>query len=84
MPLTVAKVGEPVRIVKVGGMEQTHKHLEEMGFVPDSEVTVVSRINDNMILKVRDSRVALDGDLAKKIMVEETGFSSESIFATAH
>ncbi len=84
MPLTLARIGEPVRIVKVGGLEETHKHLEEMGFVPDSEVTVVSRISENMILKVRDSRVALDGALAKKIMVEETEFRTDTLFATAH
>ncbi|MEE3468236.1 MAG: FeoA family protein [Eubacterium sp.] len=71
MPLSVVKVGEPVRIVRVGGLEETHRHLEEMGFVPNSEVTVVNKVRDNLILQVRDSRVALDGALAKKIMVEE-------------
>ncbi len=84
MPLTCARTGEPVRIVKVGGLEETHRHLEEMGFVPDSEVIVVSKVSDNLILKVRDSRVALDGALAKKIMVEECEYHTESIFATAH
>jgi ferrous iron transport protein A len=71
MPLTFARVGEPVRIVRVGGMEETHRHLEEMGFVPNSEVTVVNKVRENIILQVRDSRIALDGALAKKIMVEE-------------
>ena len=84
MPLTIARVGEPVRIVKVGGLEETHKHLEEMGFVPDSEVTVMNRVGQNLILQVKDSRIALDGSLAKKIMVEETEYRSEPIFATAH
>ena len=84
MPLTFARVGEPVKIVRVGGLEETHRHLEEMGLVPDSEVTVVNKVKENMILQVRDSRIALDGALAKKIMVEETELSAESIFATAH
>ena len=70
MPLTVAKIGKPVRIVKVGGLEETHRHLEEMGFVPNSEVTIVNKVCENLILQVRDSRIALDGNLAKKIMVE--------------
>lgn len=72
MPLTIAREGEPVRVVRVGGREETHRHLEEMGLVPDSEVTVVSKVGKNIILQVRDSRVALDGGLANKIMVMET------------
>ncbi len=70
MPLTVAREGETVRIVKVGGLEETHRHLEELGFVPDTEVSVISKVGQNIILNVRDSRVGLDGELAKKIMVE--------------
>ena len=84
MPLTIADVGEPVRIVRVGGREDTHRHLEEMGLVPDSEVTVVSKIGKNMILQVRDSRVALDGELANKIMVEQTMFRTSISPAPAH
>ena len=81
MPLTVARTGEPLRIVKVGGLEETHRHLEELGFVPNSEVSIVSKIGENMILQVRDSRIALDAALAKKIMVEETQFQSEAKLA---
>ena len=82
MPLTVAKPGETVRVVKVGGLEQTHRHLEEMGFVPDTGVTVVNKIGENMILQVHDSRIALDGSLAKKIMVEKNGFEASHSLAT--
>ena len=69
MPLSGMENGAVVRIIKVGGLEETHRHLEELGFVPGAEVQVVSKISGNLILQVMDSRVALDGELAKKIKV---------------
>ena len=69
MPLTMAKVGEPNTIKRIGGREETKKFLENLGFVTGSVVTVVSEISGNMILNIKDSRVALGKDMANKIMV---------------
>ena len=69
MPLTIAKVGEPNTIKRIGGREETKKFLENLGFVTGSVVTVVSEISGNMILNVKDSRVALGKDMANKIMI---------------
>ncbi|MBO5072059.1 MAG: ferrous iron transport protein A [Eubacterium sp.] len=69
MPLTMAKVGEPATIRKVGGKEDTRRFLENLGFIAGSVVTVISEISGNLILNVRDSRVALGKDMAKKIMI---------------
>ena len=69
MPLTMAKVGEPNTIKRIGGREETKKFLENLGFVTGSVVTVVSGISGNMILNVKDSRVALGKDMANKIMI---------------
>ena len=69
MPLTMAKVGEPNTIKRIGGREETKKFLENLGFVTGSVVTVVSEISGNMILNVKDSRVALGKDMSNKIMI---------------
>ena len=69
MPLTMAKVGEPNTIKRIGGREETKKFLENLGFVTGSVVTVVSEISGNMILNVKDSRIALGKDMANKIMI---------------
>ena len=69
MPLTMAKVGEPTTIKRIGGREETKKFLENLGFVTGGVVTVVSEISGNMILNVKDSRVALGKDMANKIMI---------------
>ena len=69
MPLTMAKVGEPNTIKRIGGREETKKFLENLGFVTGGVVTVVSKISGNMILNVKDSRVALGKDMANKIMI---------------
>lgn len=69
MPLTMAKVGEPDTIKRIGGREETKKFLENLGFVTGGVVTVVSEISGNMILNVKDSRVALGKDMANKIMI---------------
>ena len=63
MPLTYANVGEENIIVKIGGNPQVRKHLENLGFVPGSTVTVVSRIGDNIIVNVKESRVAISGEM---------------------
>ena len=68
MPLTMARPGETVTIRKITGKDEVRQHLAELGFVVDSDVTVVSEIGGNLILQVKDSRVALDKTMANRIM----------------
>lgn len=69
MPLTMVKLGEPNIIKKVGGKEETRRFLENLGFVTGGLVTVVSEISGNMIVNVKDSRVAIGKDMANKIII---------------
>ena len=69
MPLSMVKPGETNTIKKVGGKEETRKFLENLGFVTGGEVTVVSEIEWNLIVNVKDSRVAIGKDMANRIMV---------------
>ena len=69
MPLSMVKEGEPNIIKKVGGKEETRKFLENLGFVTGGTVTVISQTGGNMIVNVKDSRVAIGIDMANKIMV---------------
>lgn len=69
LPLTMASQGEPRTIKKIGGKQETKKFLETLGFVVGGTITVVSEINGNMIVNVKDSRVAIGKDMANKIMV---------------
>ncbi|MDD7641997.1 MAG: FeoA family protein [bacterium] len=69
MPLTMATCGEPNTVKRVGGKEETKKFLENLGFVAGSEVTVVSTVSGNLIVNVKDSRIALGKDMAMKILV---------------
>ena len=69
MPLSMVKPGETNTITKVGGKEETRKFLENLGFVTGGEVTVVSEIEGNLIVNVKDSRVAIGKDMANRIMV---------------
>ena len=69
MPLTMARPGETVTICKITGKDEVRQHLAELGFVVDSDVTVVSEIGGNLILQVKDSRVALDKTMANRIMI---------------
>jgi len=69
MPLTMVKTGEVSVIKKVGGKEETRKFLESLGFVTGSAVTVVSEISGNMIVNVKDSRVAINKEMANEIIV---------------
>ena len=69
MPLSMVEEGEPKTIVKVGGKEEVRKFLENLGFVDGTVVTVVSSLGGNMILKVKDSRVALSKDMTNKILI---------------
>lgn len=69
MPLTMVRTGEPNVIKKVGGKEETRRFLENLGFVTGGIVTVVSEMGGNMIVNVKDSRVAIGKDMANRIMV---------------
>lgn len=69
MPLTMASIGEANTIRKVGGNEETKRFLENLGFVAGAEITVVSAIGGNVIVNIKDSRVAINEDMARHIMV---------------
>lgn len=69
MPLTMARTGETVTIRKISGKDEVRQHLAELGFVVDEDITVVSEIAGNLILQVKDSRVALDKTMANRIMI---------------
>ncbi len=69
MPLILASNGEENIILKVGGNAETKKHLEDMGFVAGGTVTVINTINGNLIVKVKESRVAISREMAGKIMI---------------
>ncbi len=69
MPLTMVKTGDAVTIRKITGRDDIRQHLAELGFVVDEDVTVVNEIAGNLILQVKDSRIALDKTMANRIIV---------------
>lgn len=69
MPLSMVKEGQPSIIRKIGGKEETRCFLEKLGFIAGGTVTVISEIGGNIIVNVKDSRVAIGKDMANKIMV---------------
>ena len=69
MPLTMARAGEVTSIRRVGGKEEVRRHLENMGFVPGTDVTVVTVNNGNVIVNVKEARVAISREMANKIMI---------------
>lgn len=69
MPLTLANVGEESIVRKVSGNPEVRKHLEDLGFVAGGAVTVVSSLGGNIIVKVKESRVAISEEMACKIMI---------------
>ena len=69
MPLPFAEAGEEQIIKKVGGSQELRQHLADMGFVPGGAVTVVSTIGGNVIVKVKESRVAISREMAQRIFV---------------
>ena len=70
MPLSMAGLGEQLTIRKITGKDEVRQHLAELGFVVDSTVTVVNEIAGNLILQVKQSRIALDKTMANRIMVD--------------
>ena len=69
MPLMFAHPGEENIIKKIGGNPETRAHLENLGFVPGGSVTVISEIAGNVIVNVKESRVAISREMANKIMI---------------
>ena len=69
MPLTMLNIGETGKIKRIGGNEETIRFLNNLGFVVGTEVSVVSAIGGNVIVNIKDSRVAINEDMAKRIMV---------------
>lgn len=69
MPLTLTNTGEETLIQKVGGNPDTRRFLENLGFVTGAAVTVVSEIGGNVIVSIKDSRIAVSKEMAQKIMV---------------
>ena len=69
MPLMLAGIGEENTIKKIGGSPEIKKHLEDLGFVVGGSVTVVNALDGNVIVNVKESRVAISEEMARRIMV---------------
>ncbi len=69
IPLSYADVGEEQIIKKISGSPEVKKHLEDLGFVVGGSVTLISEAGGSLIIRVKDSRIALNRDMAQKIMV---------------
>ena len=69
VPLTLVAVGEAVLIKKISGKDETKHFLESLGFIVGSEITIVSKFGQNFIINVKETRVALDQTLVKRIFV---------------
>jgi ferrous iron transport protein A len=69
IPITMMNPGDTVRIKKITGSDKVRQHLSELGCVVDGEITIISRMGGNVIIQVKDSRVALDRSMANRILV---------------
>ena len=69
MPLALANIGEEYMIRKVSGNPETKKHLEDLGFVAGGTATLITVLNGNVIVNVKEARVAISEEMARKIMV---------------
>lgn len=69
MPLALADTGEETVIKRVGGSPEMKKHLENLGFVAGANVKVITSLNGNVIVSVKESRVAISEEMARKIMI---------------
>ena len=69
MPLTMAKAGAINSIKKLGGKTEIRQHLENLGFVVGTPITVISEISGNVIVSIKESRIAISREMASKIMV---------------
>ena len=69
MPLTLADIGEKNIIKHIGGSPEVKKHLENLGFVAGGEVTIISSLGGNVIVNVKETRVAISEEMARKVMI---------------
>ena len=69
IPLSYANPGEESVSRKIGGSPEVKKHLENLGFIVGGTATVITSLNGNVIVKVKESRVAIDEEMARKIMI---------------
>lgn len=69
MPLTMAGEGATTSIKRVTGKEEVRRHLESMGFVPGADITIITINGGNVIVNVKESRVAISKEMANKIMI---------------
>ena len=69
IPLCFAEIGEENTIRKIGGSPEVKKHLENLGFVVGGNVTIINSLGGNVIVNVKESRVAISEEMARKIMV---------------
>ncbi len=69
MPLALAGVGEECIIKKIGGAPEVKKHLENLGFVVGENVTIINTLGGNVIVNVKEARIAISEEMARKIMV---------------
>ena len=69
MPLTMAKAGERNSIKKLGGKAEIRQHLENLGFIVGTPIIVIAEIGGNVIVNVKESRVAISREMASKIMI---------------
>lgn len=69
MPLALANIGEEYMIRRVSGNSEVKKHLKDLGFTAGGSITVVSALGGNIIVKVKESRVAISEEMARKIMI---------------
>ena len=69
IPLSMADTGEDLIVRKVGGNPELKKHLEDLGFTVGGTVTLIQKLGENVIVKVKESRIAINDEMARKIMV---------------
>ena len=69
MPLSMSRIGEEASVKKVGGPQALRQHLEDLGFVAGGHVTVVSQLAGDLIVSVKDSRIAISREMASKIYI---------------
>lgn len=69
MPLTLASIGEDNTILKIGGNPEVKKHLENLGFVSGGNVKVITTMGENLIVNVKETRVAISSEMARRIMI---------------
>ncbi len=69
MPLSMVGTGDMVTIMKIKGTDEVRQHLAELGFIPGEEISIVNQVSGNLIIQVKDSRVALDRSMANRIYI---------------